>query len=60
MPSMVEHVAARRFQSVARRHGGTFAGSVVNSIVAVLGLIGLGLLSLPFWFFPPLWRNNFV
>jgi len=55
MPSMVEHVAARRFQSVARRHGGTFAGSVVNSIVAVLGLIGLGLLSLPFWFFPPLW-----
>lgn len=55
MPSMVEHVAARRFQSLERRHGGTFPGSVVNSIVAVLGLIGLGLLSLPFWFFPPLW-----
>jgi len=55
MPSMVEHVAARRFQALERRRGGTFAGSVVNSIVAVLGLIGLGLLSLPFWFFPPLW-----
>ena len=55
MPSMVEHVAARNFQTLDRRHGGTFAGSVVNSIVAVLGLIGLGLLSLPFWFFPPLW-----
>jgi CysZ protein len=55
MPSMVEHVAARRFQTLARRHGGTFAGSVVNSIVAVLGLVGLGLVSLPFWLFPPLW-----
>jgi CysZ protein len=55
MPSMVEHVVARNFQTLDRRHGGTFAGSVVNSIVAVLGLIGLGLLSLPFWFFPPIW-----
>jgi CysZ protein len=55
MPSMVEHVAARRFKTLARRRGGNFAGSVINSIVAVLGLIGLGLLSLPFWFFPPLW-----
>jgi len=55
MPAMVEHVAARQFQAVARRRGGSFAGSVINSIVAVLGLIGLGLLSLPFWFFPPLW-----
>ena len=55
MPSMVEHVAARHFQSLARRRGGTFAGSIVNSIVAVLGLVGLVLASLPFWFFPPLW-----
>ena len=55
MPSMVEHVAARRFQGLARRRGGNFAGSVVNSSVAVAGLIGLALLSLPFWFFPPLW-----
>jgi len=55
MPSMVEHVATRRCQSLARRRGGSFAGSVVNSSVAVLGLIGLGLLSLPLWFFPPLW-----
>jgi len=55
MPSMVEHVAARHFQALDRRHGGTFAGSVINSIVAVLGLLGLGLLSLPFWFFPPIW-----
>ncbi len=55
MPSMVEHVAGRRFQTLARRRGGTFAGSVVNSIVAVLGLVGLGLMSLPLWIFPPLW-----
>ena len=55
MPSMVEHVAARRFQALERRRGGSFAGSVINSIVAVLGLIGLGLASVPLWFFPPLW-----
>lgn len=55
MPSMVEHVAARRFQTLERRRGGTFAGSVINSIVAVLGLVGLVVLSVPFWFFPPLW-----
>jgi len=55
MPAMVEHVAERRFQTLARERGGSFAGSVVNSIVAVLGLIGMGLLSLPFWIFPPLW-----
>ena len=55
MPSIVEHVASRHFQTLDRRHGGTFAGSVINSIVAVLGLLGLGLLSLPFWFFPPIW-----
>jgi len=55
MPSMVEHVAARRFQALERQRGGSFAGSVINSIVAVLGLIGLVLVSLPFWFFPPLW-----
>ncbi|MEJ2176277.1 MAG: EI24 domain-containing protein [bacterium] len=55
MPSMVEHVAARRFQALERRRGGSFAGSVINSIIAVLGLIALGFVSVPFWFFPPLW-----
>ena len=55
LPAMVEHVAARQYPTLARERGGSFVGSVVNSVVAVLGLIGLGLLSVPFWIFPPLW-----
>ena len=55
MPAMVEHVASRRFPQLARRQGGGIAGSVWNGVVALAGLIGLGLLSLPFWLLPPLW-----
>lgn len=55
MPAMVEHVASRRFPQLARRRGGGTAGSVWNGVVALAGLIGLGLLSLPFWLLPPLW-----
>jgi hypothetical protein len=55
MPAMVEHVAARRYAALQRKHGGGFAGSVANSVVAIAGLVGLGVLSLPFWIFPPLW-----
>ena len=55
MPAMVEHVASRRFPQLARRQGGSIAGSVWNGVVALAGLIGLGLLSIPFWLLPPLW-----
>ena len=55
MPVMVDHVAERRFPDLARRHGGSFAGSLWNSVVALLGMLLLGALSLPFWLFPPLW-----
>jgi CysZ protein len=55
MPAMVDHVARRAFPALARRHGGSFAGSVWNSVVGVVGLVLLGALSIPFWFFPPLW-----
>ncbi|HVB48384.1 MAG TPA: EI24 domain-containing protein [Burkholderiales bacterium] len=55
MPAMVEHVAARRFPALQRRHGGSFAGSVWNSVLALLGLLALGVVSLPFWILPPLW-----
>lgn len=55
MPSMVEHVASRSFPGLQRRKGGSLAGSVWNSSVGLLGLIGLGLVSIPFWIFPPLW-----
>jgi hypothetical protein len=55
MPVMVEHVANRRFPQLARRHGGSVAGSIWNGLVALAGLIGLGLISIPFWLVPPLW-----
>jgi hypothetical protein len=55
MSAMVEHVASRRFPQLARRRGGGIAGSVWNGVVALAGLIGLGLISLPFWLLPPLW-----
>jgi len=55
MQAMVDYVARRAYRGLARRQGGSFAGSVWNSVVALLGLAGLGLLSLPLWVFPPLW-----
>ncbi len=55
MPAMVDHVAKRAFPDLVRRHGGSFAGSVWNSIVGVVGLVLLGALSIPLWIFPPLW-----
>ena len=55
MQAMVEHIASRRFPQLARGHGGSFAGSLVNSVVALAGLAVLGLVSIPFWLIPPLW-----
>ncbi|TAK41451.1 MAG: EI24 domain-containing protein [Betaproteobacteria bacterium] len=55
MPEMVNHVAMRRFAQLERRHGGGFAGSVWNGVVALCGLALLALASLPLWLFPPLW-----
>lgn len=55
MQKMVDHVAQRSFPSLERRRGGGVAGSGWNALVAFLGMIGLGVLSVPFWFLPPLW-----
>jgi len=55
MDRMVAHVAAQRFASLQMRRGGTFAGSLWNSAVALAGMAGLFVLSIPLWFFPPLW-----
>ena len=55
MQAMVEHIASRRFPQLARRQGGSFAGSLVNSVVALAGLAVLGVVSIPFWLIPPLW-----
>jgi hypothetical protein len=55
MQEMVEHVARRRFPQLARRQGGGIAGSVWNGVVALAGMILLGIVTLPLWVFPPLW-----
>jgi len=55
MPVMVDHVARRSFPQLERRHGGGTLGSAWNSVVALLGMAGLALASVPLWFFPPLW-----
>ena len=55
LPAMVEHVAQRRFAQLARRRGGNFAGSLWNSLVALAGMLALGLVTLPLWIIPPLW-----
>ena len=55
MQQMVNYVAERSYPALERRRGGGVAGSGWNSLVAFFGLLGLGVLSLPFWLFPPLW-----
>jgi len=55
MPAMVAHVAERSYPQLERRQGGNFAGSVWNGVAALIWLVLLALLSLPLWFFPPLW-----
>ncbi len=55
MPAMVQHVAGQAYPQLARRQGGSFAGSLWNSVMALVWLALLVLLSLPLWFFPPLW-----
>jgi CysZ protein len=54
MQQMVNYVA-RSYPGLERRSGGGMAGSVWNSVVALLGLIVFGALSIPLWLFPPLW-----
>ena len=55
LPAMVGHVAARSFPALERRRGGSFAGSVWNGVVALAGMLGLAIASIPLWIFPPLW-----
>ena len=55
MQKMVEHVASRSFPGLERKRGGGVVGSGWNAAVAVLGLMGLAIVSVPFWLLPPLW-----
>jgi CysZ protein len=55
MQKMVDHVAQRSFPQLERRHGGSTVGSVGNGLVALGGMLGLFIVSLPLWVLPPLW-----
>jgi CysZ protein len=55
MQKMVDHVATRSYPQLERRRGGGTAGSVGNGLVALAGMLGLFLVSLPLWLLPPLW-----
>jgi hypothetical protein len=55
MPAMVDYVAARSYAGLERRRGGGLAGSIWNGLLAIVGMVVLFVVSIPFWFFPPLW-----
>ena len=55
MQAMVDYVARSSFPALERRRGGGVAGSGWNGIVALLGMLLLALVSIPFWLIPPLW-----
>ena len=54
MPGMVTHVE-RDYPDVQRRRGGSFAGSVWNSVAALLVFVALAVVTLPLWLLPFLW-----
>jgi hypothetical protein len=55
MPVMVGVVAERAYPGLARMQGGTFAGSLWNGVMALVGVALLVVLSLPLWLFPLFW-----
>jgi hypothetical protein len=55
MPAMVAHVGERDYPRLARRKGGTFAGSVWNAFVALALSMLLFAVTLPLWLLPLLW-----
>ena len=55
MPAMVTHVGERDYADLARRKGGTFAGSLWNALVSLVYFTLLFAVTLPLWLFPLLW-----
>lgn len=53
--TMVNHVAARDYPNLERRHGGSVAAMTVNAFYALFVFLILSILSLPLWFIPVLW-----
>jgi len=53
-PAIVRLVAARRFPTLERRHGAGFWSGVAVSIGCTLVALAALIVSIPFWFVPPL------
>ncbi len=55
MPAMVAHVGERGYPGLARRRGGSVAGSLWNAVAALALFVLFLAISLPLWLIPPLW-----
>lgn len=55
MPKMVDHIAARRYPNLERKHGGGIGAMTVNAFFALFVFLLLSLITLPLWFVPVLW-----
>lgn len=55
MPAMAAHVGERDYPGLARRKGGTLAGSIWNAVAALILFALLFAVSLPLWLVPLLW-----
>jgi len=52
MPVMLDFVAARDYPELEKKHGGTFVGSIWNTLVAIAVFLILWVVTLPLWLFP--------
>lgn len=53
MPVVVKHLSARQFAALETKKGGTFVGSVVNSLWTAIASLVLLVVTLPLWLIPP-------
>lgn len=54
MPIMVEHMGKTYYPQLDKKKGGTFIGSVKNTVIALVIYLVLLAISLPFWLIGPL------
>lgn len=54
MPVICRHVGLRHYPQLEQRHGGSLIGSVGTAVGGMLIFIGLWILTLPLYVFPPL------
>ncbi|MCA8092802.1 EI24 domain-containing protein [Burkholderia anthina] len=53
MPVVIRHLSSRQFAALETKHGGTFFGSVFNSLGAALAGVVLLVVTIPLWLIPP-------